>query len=211
MEVSWFKHLPSTHKYLIDKIKNDGLSTPLAIGVDFQSEGVGSRGNKWEGDEGNLYLSFCVEEKQLPKDLQLASCSIYFAWLMKEVLVQLGSKAWLKWPNDFYIKNKKIGGVITTKAKDMIIGSIGINLAHAPEDFSTLDVQISPRHLLALFLEKLEKNISWKDVFSKYKLEFQLSGDFSFHLGEKRYSLSQATLLDDGSIKIESKKVYSLR
>lgn len=211
METQWFKHLPSTHRYLIEKIKERTITPPYAIGVDFQSDGVGSRGNFWEGEEGNLYLSFCVEEKHLPKDLKLESISIYFSWIMREVLCELGSTVWIKWPNDFYIKNRKIGGVITTKIKDTIIGSIGLNILHAPEQFATLDVQIAPQKLVQLFTEKLKEKISWKNVFSKYKIEFQNSLGFTFHLDGKKKLLADAKLLNDGSIEVENRRVYSLR
>ncbi|WP_024953847.1 biotin--[acetyl-CoA-carboxylase] ligase [Sulfurospirillum arcachonense] len=211
MEIKWFKHLPSTHKYLIESIKNQSIVAPLAVGVDFQSDGVGSRGNSWQGEEGNLYFSFCVKEEHLPKDLKLESISIYFSFLMKEVLAELDSDIWIKWPNDFYIKNTKAGGVITTKVKDTIIGSIGINILHAPAQFATLDVQIVPKKLVELFIKKLKEKISWKNVFSKYKIEFQNSLGFTFHLEGKKLSLSDAKLLDDGSIEIENKRVYSLR
>lgn len=211
METLWFKHLPSTHKYLIENIKNTTITPPMAVGVDFQSDGVGSRGNTWLGDEGNLYLSFCVEENHLPKDLKLESISIYFSYLFKEVLCELGSKTWIKWPNDFYLNNNKIGGVITTKIRGTIIGSIGLNILHAPEQFATLDIQITPQKLTTLFLEKLSKKISWKNVFSKYKIEFQNSLGFTFHLDGKKKSLADAKLLEDGSIEVENKRVYSLR
>ena len=211
METSWFKHLPSTHKYLIESIKNNTINPPFAVATDFQSDGVGSRGNSWEGDIGNLYFSFCVEEKHLPKDLKLESISIYISWIMKEVLCELGSQSWIKWPNDFYLKDSKIGGVITTKVRGVIIGSIGLNILHAPMPFGTLDVQITPQKLVLLFLEKLAKKISWKNVFSKYKIEFQNSLGFTFHLDGKKKSLADAKLLDDGSIAVENRRVYSLR
>jgi BirA family biotin operon repressor/biotin-[acetyl-CoA-carboxylase] ligase len=211
LEILWFKHLPSTHKHLIESIKNGTLTPPIALGVDFQSDGVGSRGNSWQGEEGNLYFSFCVEAKQLPQDLLIESTSIYIAWMMREVLVSLNSKIWIKWPNDFYINDKKVGGVITTKIKDFIIGSIGINLLHAPEEFGVLDVQVTPKSLIDLFIKELKKNISWKNVFSKYKIEFQNSLQFSSHIDGQKISLQNAKLLYDGSIEVENKRVYSLR
>jgi len=211
LETVWFKHLPSTHKYLIENIKNRTIVAPKAVGVDFQSDGIGSRGNSWLGDEGNLYFSFCVEEKHLPKDLKLESISIYFSCMLKEVLVELGSKVWIKWPNDFYIKDLKIGGVITTKVEETIIGSIGMNILHAPAQFGTLDINITPKNLVTFFLKKLTKKTSWKNVFSKYKIEFKNSLGFTFHLDGKKKSLADVRLLEDGSIEIENKKVYSLR
>jgi BirA family biotin operon repressor/biotin-[acetyl-CoA-carboxylase] ligase len=183
----------------------------MAIGCNFQSAGVGSRGNEWISQEGNLFLSFCVEQKHLPKDLKLESTSIYFSYILKMVLEALGSKVWIKWPNDFYLENRKIGGVITTKVKDTIIGSIGLNIQVAPQNFGTLDIKIVPIKLVELFIEELEKNISWKKVFSKYKIEFQNSLGFTFHLESNEISLRNAKLCDDGSIEVENKRVYSLR
>jgi len=209
--VNWFKTIDSTHKYLINEIKKGNITEPTLIGADFQTDGVGSRGNSWEGKYGNLFCSFCVKEKHLPKDLQLASISIYFSWLLKEVLCSYGSKIWIKWPNDFYLKKRKIGGVITTKIADNIIGSIGLNIAEAPPEFDVLDIHVESKIIVKDFLRTLEKNISWKQVFSKYKIEFQNSKDFSFHVGNEIKSLKDASLCDDGSIKIDKRRVYSLR
>jgi BirA family biotin operon repressor/biotin-[acetyl-CoA-carboxylase] ligase len=211
LEIKWFNHLESTHKYLINAIKEGSINPPMAIGCNFQSAGVGSRGNEWISQEGNLFLSFCVEQKHLPKDLKLESTSIYFSYILKMVLEALGSKVWIKWPNDFYLENRKIGGVITTKVKDTIIGSIGLNIQVAPQNFGTLDIKIVPIKLVELFIEELEKNISWKKVFSKYKIEFQNSLGFTFHLESNEISLRNAKLCDDGSIEVENKRVYSLR
>ena len=209
--IYWFDELGSTHQYMIDGLKSKTLVPPLGIGATNQISGIGSRGNIWLGGAGNLFFSFCVEEKQLPDDLPLASISIYFSSLMKSVLERRGSKIWLKWPNDFYLDTKKIGGMITTKIGTYIVGSIGLNLLSNPENFDVLDIKIAPKELADLFLQMVEEKNSWKNVFSKYKIEFQNNRNFSFHLEGKLVSLADAVLCDDGSIELENKKVYSLR
>jgi BirA family biotin operon repressor/biotin-[acetyl-CoA-carboxylase] ligase len=211
LEVSWFKSIDSTHTYLVNELKKGNILVPTLIGADFQTNGIGSRGNRWESKIGNLFFSFCVEAKHLPKDLKLASISIYFAYLMKEVLSSYESKTWLKWPNDFYIENKKIGGVITTKIGDKIVSSMGINITDSPDGFGILDVYIEPKKIVSDFLEIMEKKTSWKKVFSKYKVEFQNSKEYFCHLGGELKSLSQAKLCEDGSIELDKRRVYSLR
>jgi BirA family biotin operon repressor/biotin-[acetyl-CoA-carboxylase] ligase len=52
---------------------------------------------------------------------------------------------------------------------------------------------------------------SWKNIFSKYKIEFSFSQRFFAHIDGREVSLKNAILLDDGSINIDDKKVYSLR
>jgi len=209
--IHWFDTIPSTHNYLITALREGTLFAPCAVGATTQTNGIGSRGNNWIGEVGNLFFSFCVEEKQLPSDLPLASVSIYFSALMKQILEEKGSKVWLKWPNDFYCKDKKIGGIITTKIGVNIIGSIGLNISNAPQNFGTLDIHITPHALAEHLVQKVEEKISWKKVFSKYKIEFDENRNFSFHLDGKLVSLRDAILCDDGSIELENKKVYSLR
>jgi BirA family biotin operon repressor/biotin-[acetyl-CoA-carboxylase] ligase len=209
--IYWFDTIESTHQYLISKLRDGTLFAPCGVGALEQSAGIGSRGNQWLGFEGNLFFSFCVEEKHLPKDLPLASVSIYFSSLMKNVLEERGSKIWLKWPNDFYRDDQKIGGMITTKIAENIVGSIGLNIRYAPENFGVLDIDVTPQMLAEFLTQEIEKKISWKKVFSKYKIEFDKNRKFSFHLDGKLVSLSAAILCDDGSIELENKKVYSLR
>ncbi len=207
----WLKTCASTHNYIVEGLKEGTLCAPFALGCDEQTQGIGSRGNEWIGLKGNLFFSWCVEEKHLPADLPLASISIYFSARMQTLLASKGSNVWLKWPNDFYVHASKIGGVITTKVSSTIIGSIGLNLASSPDKFGVLDISIAPRTLAEAFLEELERKSTWKDVFSKYKLEFYKNRKATFHMGEKVVSLRDAVLCDDGSIELENKKVYSLR
>lgn len=209
--IHWHNQCPSTHTYVVEGLKDGTLCAPFALGTDEQTQGIGSRGNEWVGLKGNLFFSWCVEEKQLPCDLPLASISIYFSALMKAVLEAQGSKVWLKWPNDFYIDDTKIGGVITTKVGSSIIGSIGLNLTFAPDGFGILDIKMEPQTLASYFITEMEKKSLWKDVFSKYKLEFYKNRNATFHMGSQVVSLHDAVLCDDGSIELENKKVYSLR
>ncbi len=211
MEIKKFKKLDSTHKYLIKNIKNSSLTPPIAIICDSQSAGIGSRGNVWKSLEGNLFLSFALNIKDLPKDLPQSAFSIYFSYILKLTLEELGSKVWVKWPNDFYIEKLKIGGTISFLQKNVVIGSIGLNLSSIPPTFGALDIEISRDELLENYLKKLAQKIPWKQIFSKFSVEFHFNRDFSFNCGGGQKSLDNATLLYDGSISIDGKKVYNLR
>jgi len=211
LRIIHFKSIDSTHKYLISAIKEGSISSSTLVYADEQTSGVGSRGNSWIAGKGNLFLSFCVNLKHLPKDLPLQSTSIYFAYILKELLASKGSCLWLKWPNDFYMDDKKIGGGITTKIGDKIICSIGLNIAIAPANFGKLDISIDKQYLIKEYVEKIKKNFSWKQVFSKYKIEFQKAKKFYFHLDDKIVFLDKVTLNQDGSITVNGKKVFSSR
>ena len=111
MEILSFDSLPSTQKYLLEKLEEKALKAPIAIIASDQSSGVGSRDNSWSGGDGNFFASIAVELEMLPKDLSLSSASIYFSLIMKQTLEALGENIWLKWPNDFYFNDDKVGGV----------------------------------------------------------------------------------------------------
>jgi BirA family biotin operon repressor/biotin-[acetyl-CoA-carboxylase] ligase len=211
LEISYYSELDSTQEYLSSKIRSKELKAPIAVIAKHQTNGRGSRGNSWISNDGNLYLSFAISLDKLPSDLRIESASIYFAYILKEVLSTLGSDLYIKWPNDFYIDDKKIGGIITSKIADTLICGIGVNIVSSPDGFGYLDIDIEIDRLLELYFARLDKNISWQDTFDKYRDEFYKSKDLKVTIDDKKVSLSSAVLNSDGSISIDSKKIYSLR
>ena len=211
MKIIYLDTIDSTQRYLKDLLKSKELTSPVAVVADEQSSGQGSRGNSWIGQKGNLFLSFSIPIKELPDDLRLESSSIYFSYLLKHVLEEHGSKVWLKWPNDFYIDDHKIGGTITNIVKEDLVCGIGLNLLSSPDGFSRLDIDISKENILNGYFNYLKKNIQWKHIFSKYKLEFYKSKEYFAHSKDIKVSLTNAVLQDDGSIVSDGQRIYSLR
>lgn len=211
MEIQFFERLPSTQKYLIEKIRIGEFSAPIAVIASEQSNGVGSRDNVWSGGKGNFFASVAVELEDLPLDLSLSSASIYFSFIMKKTLESLGENIWLKWPNDFYKNDDKVGGTITKKINDILVCGIGINLKNSQNGYRALQCDITPEILLENYLTALQKFPTWKQIFSEYEVEFELSRKFSVHIENYQKSLADASLCKDGSLIIEGEKVYSLR
>jgi BirA family biotin operon repressor/biotin-[acetyl-CoA-carboxylase] ligase len=211
VEIRWFDELASTQTYLIEGLKSNTLKSPICIGASLQTQGRGSRGNEWIGEKGNLFISVAVNRSQLPNDLKLESSSIYFAFIMKELLSRLDSKVWLKWPNDFYVNQQKMGGVITNLVGDSLVCGIGLNLLNAPLNFSKIDIEISPQELTNNYAVELEKFPSWKQIFSKFKLEFNRSKSFVTHMDDMIFRLEDTVLLEDGSLEYNGQRIFSLR
>ncbi len=202
-----FESLPSTQTYLLEKLKNDGLKAPILIWAKNQSAAIGSRGNVWEGVKSALTFSLALNASDLPKDLPMQANALYLGFLFKEVLKELGSQTWLKWPNDLYLGDQKIGGVMVNIYKDMRVCGIGVN--RVSTKWACLDIGASDDLIIEGFLKKIEENLFWGEVLSKYALEFHKNNSFSFHndLGEA-VSLRDAGLLEDGRICIKG-KIYS--
>lgn len=121
-----FERLDSTQKYLIAQLKSREIERPVCVLAKHQTSGVGSRGNAWQGVECGLYFSFCAPLNALPSDLKLESASIFFGFIFKEILGD--SRLWLKWPNDLFLGDSKLGGVICNVVGEFVVCGIGLNV-----------------------------------------------------------------------------------
>ncbi len=211
MKIIKLNEVGSTHTYLKEYIENNTYNEAICICTDYQTNGIGSRGNSWSGIKGNLFFSFVISKKELPEDLPIQSASIYFSYILKEVLNDNNSKLWLKWPNDFYVNDKKIGGTITTVSKDLIYCGIGLNLKWTNDNYGKLDIEINSNKILKSYFDKLERKYSWKQIFKCFKIEFEYSRKYKATVDNEKISLEKAVLNCDGSIEVNNKKVFSLR
>ncbi len=196
---------------MVEEIESGRLIAPVAVISTEQSDGIGSRKNSWVGGDGNFFVSFAVDIDQLPEDLSLGSASIYFSFIMKKLLLAEGERVWLKWPNDLYLEDKKVGGTITKKVKNSLVCGIGVNLQNSQNSFKVLNSDISAKNLLEKYLKALEKFPKWKQIFREYQIEFERSREFYVHIKNSQISLQNALLYEDGSLLIEGKRVFSLR
>jgi len=211
LEILCFNELPSTQTYLIDEVKKSNVTLPIAVMAKEQTQGVGSRENSWEGGEGNLFFSMAISLDDLPADLPLASASIYFSYIMKEVLSEYIEDIWVKWPNDLYQNQSKIGGTITKKIDNILLCGMGINLQKNSNSFKALNLNVEPITLLKKYLLAVEEYRSWKQIFSLYRVEFERTKEFSAHIEGEYKSLKKAILSEDGSLIIDNKRAYNIR
>jgi len=211
LEIISFERLESTQRYLIEALESKKLQAPIAVITREQTQGVGSRENEWLSTVGDFLVSFALRLDALPDDLPLASSSIYFAYIIKELMLEYVEGIWLKWPNDIYFKEHKVGGVVTKKVGSAVVCGIGINLKKNQKGFEALNIGVEPTFLLEKYLFEIEKSLKWKQIFRKYKLEFNHNKKISTHISGQKITLQHAVLCDDGSLLINKKRIYSLR
>ncbi|MEG1414326.1 MAG: biotin--[acetyl-CoA-carboxylase] ligase [Mucinivorans sp.] len=101
-----------------------------------QSAGRGQRGNKWESRRGeNLMFSLVVCPTHIRVDEQF-SLSMITALAVVDALRTAGVEALIKWPNDIYVGQRKICGILIEHSfsgpelSRTIIG-VGINVAQS--------------------------------------------------------------------------------
>ncbi|MDF7669821.1 bifunctional biotin--[acetyl-CoA-carboxylase] ligase/biotin operon repressor BirA [Orbaceae bacterium ESL0721] len=134
--------IDSTNQYLLDRV-NQLQSGDCCI-AEFQSKARGRRGRQWFAPFGsNLYYSMYW---RLEQGIAAAmGMSLVVGITVADTLNKLtGQNIKVKWPNDLYLNDKKLAGILvelTGKAGDMahaIIG-IGINIMMKNPDNSVVN------------------------------------------------------------------------
>jgi len=102
----------STNRFLNELIQKETLPEGTTVIADYQESGQGLGGTTWYSEPGsNLLMSVVFRPEFLPvKKIYLISKAIALA--IKDFLAEEGIQAKIKWPNDIYIDEKKVCGVL---------------------------------------------------------------------------------------------------
>lgn len=130
-----------------------------------QTAGRGQRGNSWEAEPGkNLTFSLLLRLKAVPAARQFEISEIVAMAIARVLARRLGQEVSIKWPNDIYVGDRKICGILientlTGPRIDRSIAGIGINvnqdrfLSDAPNPVSMLNISGRETDLDALLRE----------------------------------------------------------
>ncbi|MEC7805255.1 MAG: biotin--[acetyl-CoA-carboxylase] ligase [Pseudomonadota bacterium] len=116
----------STNDICLNELNNSDI--PILVTADMQTKGRGRNEKEWNSPKGNLYFSFGFTRHNLINGL-----SVKVGLILAESLQQILKKnVLLKWPNDIFYLNKKVGGILVETSSinnifKIVIG-IGINL-----------------------------------------------------------------------------------
>ena len=175
----------STNRWL----KENGEGT-MVVTTDYQTAGKGCGTNSWESERGkNLTFSMLIHPTDIPASQQFRITEIVSVALCEVLEQYLSSRSTLhaplsiKWPNDIYVGDNKICGILIENRlqgaviKDAIIG-IGLNVnqtvfrSDAPNPVSLCQLlgrEIDREALLHDFLETLETVSSSETTYSAYR------------------------------------------
>ena len=207
---------------LVSSEMMDELDYALVI-ADIQTKGRGQRGNNWHSEEGNLYLSIIFHHVDVSDPPFL---SLQIALLVKEVLMQMGLNSefiQFKWPNDIFIHDKKVCGILIeqTSTKNCVVVGIGMNVNSAPTATGPLgfpairlnDVLKNPivkYDLLTIFQHLLSYNAKlWRKrdkivIISEWMKSALFVGQMvSFQQGSLSFNGKFLGLSEDGATLIE--------
>lgn len=187
------KKVSSTNDYMLDMVKAGSISEEGTVVVaDKQTAGKGLDQNKWESETGkNLTFSILLKPEFLPADQQFQLTKIISLAVFDFVRSYLpNERIKVKWPNDIYVGNKKIAGILinnTIKGKEIMYTVVGVGVNINQQTFGS-DV-LNPTSL-------------WHYLNCDLKIEFCLKNILS-HI-EKRYQ--QLKNIDSYQINFDYKK-----
>ena len=222
--IEYYNRLESTNNEaweLIEDNKNHGT----IIITENQTNGKGQKNKTWGMVPGKSLVFSLILSKNYPIDRSGLIC-LSVSLALKESLNKRGLDAKLKWPNDLFINEKKIGGILcetkidNSNIKNMVIG-VGVNVN---ESISEHDESIQ-KNLTTMF--EVSKHPHQRELivaefinsfeFLLYKLSTEPSHiieewiDKCMHLNEKIIFLQNEKILegvfrgldDNGFAKIE--------
>ena len=137
-------HIPvldSTNNYIQKLYENENLPEGTIITADEQLKGKGHGKNKWESVKGqNLLFSLLLKPQFIDAGQQFLITefvSIALTRFLKKIIIE--NKVQIKWPNDIYVDDKKIGGILiqnTIRGSQIDHTIIGIGLNINQKKFS---------------------------------------------------------------------------
>jgi len=130
-----FDTLTSTNEYALNLLAKNKPSEGTVISTDYQSAGRGQYGSRWDSEGGKAITLSVIFRPVFLNISQQFDLNIVVALAVYEVIRKNAPDVDLhvKWPNDIYIGDKKLGGILiqnaisNRKITSSVVG-IGLNI-----------------------------------------------------------------------------------
>ena len=138
IQILWLKSIDSTNSEAFRKM--DVSEEGQVWAARFQTAGRGQKGNSWESAVGqNLTFSVLLKPAFLSAERQFLISEVA-ALAVCDLLKDCGLEASIKWPNDIYIGDKKIQGMLIEhflSGADLGASIVGIGVNLNQEHFAS--------------------------------------------------------------------------
>lgn len=205
-QITYLKEVDSTNRYLHKLISNLNPKIWHAVIADYQTEGKGQIGRTWESKANkNLLFSFVIYPEFLAAKDQFV-LSKYVSVAIKNLLDSLGiSNVTIKWPNDIYINDRKVAGILiqnNLKGKNIQSCIIGIGLNINQINFSAC--LPNPTSIAKELKKEFDIGIITEQLISLLNLYYQKLEELEFNYFKSKYieslyRINERQLFSDGS------------
>lgn len=207
----------STNRWL----KENGEGTMVVV-ADYQTAGKGCGTNAWESERGkNLTFSMLIHPDGILANDQFHITEVVSVAMCKTLQSYIYNKVEIKWPNDIYVGDKKICGILIENRlqgqaiKDCIIG-IGLNVnqtefkSDAPNPVSLsqfLGHELDRAQLLKAFLQQFNEAWQRETVGADYRDRlYRREGWHTFEDAQGRFEARLTGVSEDGHLVLEDKE-----
>ena len=199
--------IDSTNEFLKNKSDIEQWDTVIA---EIQTNGKGRRGNTWISPKGAALFSFALKEDKLltPKDYSLLP--LIAGRAMVEGLKNIEDLDYkFKWPNDIYLNDKKLSGILIEKIDGFYIIGMGINVNNS--EFGEGNNGVSLKNITEKEYD-LEEIIDMLIMMFKKNWARYVRGQWDrllSDINELNYLEGKEIIVDNGNIQIKgiAKKV----
>lgn len=136
-----FDTIDSTNDYAILLLSNSTPNEGTVIWSHYQSKGRGQIGSNWSAEAGKNLLMSVILQPRFLMAYQQFTLNILASLAVSAALKTLGVITQIKWPNDIYVGQKKICGILIQnilQGKSIKNAVIGIGLNVNQEEFDPL-------------------------------------------------------------------------
>jgi len=160
-EIRFYTRVGSTNEIIKRMLIDEKLKEGTVVVAGRQEKGRGRLGRRWESPRGGLWFSLLLSPN-LPLT-RVALLSLVFAVAIARGLENfISHKIKIKWPNDIYVEDKKIAGILLELSgefdgADYVIAGIGVNVNIKSSDF-TRDLKDTATSLLEQCSESFDNS-----------------------------------------------------
>ncbi|MEA4936835.1 MAG: biotin--[acetyl-CoA-carboxylase] ligase [Paludibacter sp.] len=218
----FIKETDSTNGLMKELIWTGDLPEGFVVRTDFQTRGKGQGTNKWESAKGkNLLFSILLKPVHVPVEEQFLISqiiSLAIADSLRRLVSPDDDGFSIKWPNDIYWQNKKVGGILienTWQGRKIASSVIGIGLNVNQKQF--VSEAPNPVSLFQIFGRRFRRKALFKAVLSsieayysdpdKDKIRkqyhqslFRKNGFFLFRSGKLNFEAEVVEVANDGRL-----------
>jgi BirA family biotin operon repressor/biotin-[acetyl-CoA-carboxylase] ligase len=163
-----FRHFESTDSTMnrAREFAAQGADGGMVITAEKQSAGRGRNGRTWASRQGGLFFTLLDRPRLAVADYTLPALVLQIA-VARALRAVSGRQVHLRWPNDIYIDQRKIAGIITEISGEgdlisWLAGGVGVNVNNPTPSGKTISCAeiagkpVSRREVLRKILDELD-------------------------------------------------------
>lgn len=124
----------STMDAIVPLLYQEAVNPIPVVYADKQTQGRGRiKGRSWKTNIGNVICSYALSKAHVPQPVTGLSLVTGLALLSTLKSLGVQRSMTLKWPNDLFVDNKKVAGILIESTTHHYVIGIGVNVTWNPD------------------------------------------------------------------------------